>query len=724
MGQAQNLHLKVSTLEQKVAWQNITVRILETDSSLTLDTNYVLALPDLNYSYKITITAENHFSRQLQIRQKRILKSDTIYAELESFEGEMDEVIVISTRTKNNLENLATRVEVVNNDEMNERSLDKPSNVSHCIKEQTGVQLQRTSASSGAANIRLQSLRGKYVQIMKDGMPIFGGLSQNFSLPQFSPLDLNQIEIIKGSSSTLNGGDAIAGIINLISKAPNEQPEYDILINGETTKSFDVGAYANHKVGKFGYTLLGQYRNQQAFDWDKDSFSDYPKLQRWNLTPDIYFYPTQNITLSAGATYINETRAGGAMPAVQNKADSNYTYIENNKSEGVQARLKADLNFDKFRVVLRSGINFYKRDLDIPTYSFSGNQIASVSDIVFHIPIKRHKIVVGIDFRTDQFRETTNDTFLKRDYQLFTPGIFIQETFVLSEQTVLEGGFRLDYNTHFKVVPLPKVAWLQKWNEVFHSRINFGMGYKLPTIFQDESEENFYQNIIPIENNLTKPEISYGGNLDLKVISPNIKGLQIIFNEMFFITHITNPLIAKRFLSQGEYYTRYQSESGFIQGRGIETTLQMSYRGVVFKGSYTLQDQSRKVNNIRSIAPLTSKHLVGLLLGYEKEDRFSIGIDCYYFSKSQLSDGRTTQEIWEMGINGQVITKYITFFANAENILNIRQTSFGPVVLPSPTFNQPRFKEIYGPLEGRIFNFGCKVKLGKLFKNKTNRDDD
>jgi iron complex outermembrane receptor protein len=125
-----------------------------------------------------------------------------------------------------------------------------------------------------------------------------------------------------------------------------------------------------------------------------------------------------------------------------------------------------------------------------------------------------------------------------------------------------------------------------------------------------------------------------------------------------------------------------------------------------------------------SVAPLTSKHIVSLLLGYEKEDKFSVGIDCYYYSKSQLSDGTSTHGIWEMGINGQIITKYVTFFANLENILNIRQTSFGPVVMPNPTYQQPKFKEIYGPLEGILFNIGCKIKLGNLIPSKSKGDDD
>jgi outer membrane receptor for ferrienterochelin and colicins len=174
---------------------------------------------------------------------------------LESQEIEIRAITVTTTKERSNIENLATRVEAIDKDELNERSLDKPSDISHAVKEQTGIQLQRTSASSGAFNIRMQSLRGKYVQVLKDGMPLFGGLSEYLALPHTSPLSLQQIEIIKGSSSTLYGGDAIAGVVNFISALPSEKPVYNLLFNIESTKSVDAGLYASHRFNKFGYTL-------------------------------------------------------------------------------------------------------------------------------------------------------------------------------------------------------------------------------------------------------------------------------------------------------------------------------------------------------------------------------------------------------------------------------------------------------------------------------------
>jgi iron complex outermembrane receptor protein/outer membrane receptor for ferrienterochelin and colicins len=107
-----------------------------------------------------------------------------------------------------------------------------------------GIQIQQTSATTGNAEMRVQGLPGEYTQILKDGMPLFGGYSGSFSILQIPPLDLKQIEIVKGASSTLYGGGAIAGMVNLISKRPKEgEFEKTILLNHSTLKENNINLY-------------------------------------------------------------------------------------------------------------------------------------------------------------------------------------------------------------------------------------------------------------------------------------------------------------------------------------------------------------------------------------------------------------------------------------------------------------------------------------------------
>ena len=100
----------------------------------------------------------------------------------------------------------------------------RSANVSMVLSESTGIKVQQTSATSNTQSIRIQGLDGRYTQILKDGFPSFGGFSGSISLLDIPPLDLKQVEIIKGPSATFFGGGAIAGVVNFISKEPGEGP--------------------------------------------------------------------------------------------------------------------------------------------------------------------------------------------------------------------------------------------------------------------------------------------------------------------------------------------------------------------------------------------------------------------------------------------------------------------------------------------------------------------
>ncbi|MFM2306101.1 MAG: hypothetical protein RLZZ367_770, partial [Bacteroidota bacterium] len=159
----------------------------------------------------------------------------------------------------------------------------------------------------------------------------------------------------------------------------------------------------------------------------------------------------------------------------------------------------------------------------------------------------------------------------------------------------------------------------------------------------------------------------------------------------------------------------YANARGYMRTGGVETGINVAYRGFGITVGYSYTDNNRRINGVRSIAPLTSKHIVSLLAGYEVK-HFSVGVDVYYYSPVKLSDGRIGKSIWEVGLNIQYSFKYMLLFANFENIADIRQTSYGPTVFPNPNYTHPRFSEIYAPLEGRLFNVGFKLHLAAFAK--------
>ncbi len=652
--------------------------------------------------------------------------SSTTIIYLESKEAELEEIVISTTRTNKRLEENAVPLDVVVEEEMQERSVDKPSSISHAVKEQQGVQVQRTSATSGTFNIRLQGLNGKYTQLLKDGFANFGGLSSGVGIAQIPPLDLKQIEIIKGPASTLYGGDAIAGVINLISKQPVEgEPERDLLVNIESTRSVDAGFFLSQKFKWFGFTATGMLRNQRERDWDNDNFVEYPKLQRYYIAPQLYFDVTEKAKLNFGSNYTFENRLGGTMQYIRDKKDLVYNYFERNISNHAATNFKFEYDFEsKGKFTARNSVNYFSRDIELPEYRFKGIQIATVSESNYSFTKNIHSLIAGIDLRTDKFDETPLDTNALRSYNYRTIGAFALYTLRFKRGTTIEAGIRTDYNFEKGIIPLPHLAVMQQWNKIFLTRLNGGMGYKLPTIFQGESEEMNFKNVRALSKSL-KPELSAGATLDLQARLPNFDGVNITIAQLWFFTHIFKPIVAAEQKIQPCFTLDcdellFNNGVGNIQTKGVETRLQLYYRGFTFATGYTYTDHKNNLNGTSQQAVITAPHQVSLLAGYELFKRFSAGIDAYFFSPQTLSNGRITKAIWELGLNTQLNLKYVLIFANIENILDIRQSRYGELVKANPTFRNPKFSEIYAPLEGTIFNAGVKIILGSIGR----KDDD
>ena len=156
---------------------------------------------------------------------------------------ELEEIVITSTRNRRSFEQQPTRVEVLGGEEINEKANMKPGDIRMMLNESTGIHVQQTSATSFNSNIRIQGLNGKYTQLLRDGLPMYGGFSSGLGLLQIAPLDLQQVEVIKGANSTLYGGGAIAGLVNLVTKKPGIEPETSMLLNATSAGGLDAQSY-------------------------------------------------------------------------------------------------------------------------------------------------------------------------------------------------------------------------------------------------------------------------------------------------------------------------------------------------------------------------------------------------------------------------------------------------------------------------------------------------
>src|SRR6202008_2718996 len=188
-----------------------------------------------------------------------------------------EHVTVSATRTDRGIDDQPMRVEVLDREEIDEKSMMTPGDIVMLLNETGGMRVQATSPSLGAASIRIQGMRGRYTRFLSDGLPLFGE-QVSLGLMQIPPMDLGRVEVIKGVASSLYGAGAMSGVINLVSKRPGATAEHQVLLNASTRGATDAGLwYSTPLANNWGLTLLGSANGQARGDVNGDSWADIPK---------------------------------------------------------------------------------------------------------------------------------------------------------------------------------------------------------------------------------------------------------------------------------------------------------------------------------------------------------------------------------------------------------------------------------------------------------------
>ena len=104
-----------------------------------------------------------------------------------------EEVTVFATRTDTRIQDLPTRVEVLGQEEIDEKTMMTPGDIVMMLNEMGGLRVQSTSPSLGAASVRIQGMRGRYTAFLGDGLPLFGQQGGGLGLLQIPPVDLGQV---------------------------------------------------------------------------------------------------------------------------------------------------------------------------------------------------------------------------------------------------------------------------------------------------------------------------------------------------------------------------------------------------------------------------------------------------------------------------------------------------------------------------------------------------
>lgn len=698
------LSVRVKDKETKEALAAATVQIIDKQRSAVTDSNGNARFSDLQQGiYKLEVSHIGYATIKLTVSIP-LQNNEPLLVLLEAEEEEEEEIIITSTRSTRTFQNIPTRVEFIAGEELDEKANMKPGDIRMLLNESTGIQTQQTSATSANASIRIQGLDGRYTQILKDGFPLYNGAAGGLGLLQIPPLDLRQVEVIKGSASTLYGGGAIAGLVNLISKTPTDERELKVHLNGTSALGLDANVFYGQRFNKFGLTVFTSRNSNVAYDPAEINLSAIPEFQRYTVNPRLFFYPSAKTKIVLGASATVENRLGGNMDYIKESTSSGY--YEKNKSERFSTQLSVDHDFGTCsHFTLKQSISWFNRRITTPGYAFEGKQTNGFTEANYSRHGEIAEWVAGINLWNENFNEAEQSNSPSRSFQQNTIGVFVQNVLKVKEWLHIESGLRGDHVSKYGFAFLPRVSILFKPSSSFSSRIGGGLGYKAPTIFTEESERLQYKQVLPIDAS-NKLERSYGFNADVNYKTKLFDEISFSINQLFFYTRISQPLLLEGNNTTGY---RFVNSVGHIDTRGIETNIKLGYEDFKLFLGYTFTDTEIHEGSNKRVNPLTARNRINAVLMYEVDEKWKAGLEGYYFDQQQLTDGSIGKSYWICGFMVERLWEKFSLYINFENFLDARQTRFDTIYTGS--INNPVFRDVYAPLDGFVVNGGIKLNL-------------
>ncbi|HSJ25262.1 MAG TPA: TonB-dependent receptor [Longimicrobiales bacterium] len=601
----------------------------------------------------------------------------------------IDAIIVESTRAGRLPEDEPLRVEVVGREEIEEKLLMTPGDIAMLLNEMGGVRVQQTAPAFGGAAVRIQGMRGQYAQILVDGLPLHGEATGLGPL-QIPPMDLRQVELIKGPASALYGASALGGVVNLISRRPDGERE--LLVNATTRGGLDAVAWlASDEAAAVGWTLVAGGHDQPSVDVSGDGWSDMPAHRRATIRPRLFASSgASTVMLTAGA--VVEQRTGGFQDA--------STGIDALDTRRADAGLVAATWWGARRVTFRGALVEQRNDRVFAGRPERDGHSSLFGEAAVAGVLGGQTWVAGTALQRESYRHRDVDGV---DEATVTPGLFLQQEWSPAEWLAMSASGRVDVPTDHGALFSPRLAVLLRPGD-WTVRVSAGAGHHLPGYWIEEVEAiglgHVARDPLAVER-ATSYSVDVGR--EIGDVAVNVTG---------FTSRITDAVALR---GAGTAHARVANVPGITRTRGAELLLNADIEPIHAIASWTWLSATEPDPDgagRRDVA-LTPGMAAGLVLMWEMEDEAGrVGFETYFTGEQPLHDNPYRERSRPYVLFGVLAERRVgpaRVFVNFENIGGVRQTRWDPLLLPQRAADGRRTTEAWAPLDGRVINGGVRL---------------
>lgn len=648
-------------------------------------------------------------------------KTDTIVLETHthSLHVQLDELVELSELSvvSKVIGTTKSRTTVLQTEKISAAELCKAAccNLSESFETNPSVDVSYSDAATGAKQIKMLGLSGTYVQMLTENIPNLRGISTPYGLGYIPGPWMESIQVSKGTSSVINGYEAITGQINVEYKKP--QSDEIVALNvfgndaGRIESNLNASAELNHHLSTA--VLLHASDELQKIDNNKDDFLDMPMVKQYNFI-NRWQYKRDKYVGQAFIRALSEERMGGQLvgPYRIGIETERYEFF-------VKNGYVFDAEGDKSIGLIISG-SLHDQKADYTTKQYYGKQSNLYANFIYQNNISEmHKISLGSSFNYDKYDERLtlgqSTLYPRKD---IVPGVFAEYTFNLNDKLILLGGLRMDYDADFGLFATPRLHVKYAMSEHLNVRASAGKGYRKPNVLSEYNYILASNRSLNIQPNLKMEDAwNYGVSAQSFI---HLFEKELSITAEWYYTYFLNQTVVD--MDTDVHAVTFSNLNGksFSNSGQIEASVEV-LKGLTFTLAHRINEVKTTINGTLRDKPLTNRSKSFFTTSYQTPlKKWQFDFTAQLNGGGRLPDAAIVNPLWENSFSSYTIlnsqiTKYFktwSIYVGGENLTDFVQSN--PIIdVNQPFGNDFDASLIWGPTHGRKLYVGFRWALNR-----------
>lgn len=390
----------------------------------------------------------------------------------------LQEFVLTGTRNERDISTLPIPTQIISGDMIRKSG---QSRLSEIIKEQTG--LVTMTSFAGGEGIQIQGMDAAYTMILINGQPLIGRSAGTLDLSRISVQNIERIEVVKGASSCIYGSEALAGVVNIITREPLFNDKLSLTSNYKygSFNTHDASINIGRGVQHLSVELFANYYSTQGYTLSEgQSLPTVSPFSNFTLQPQLKYKFNNKLNASLNTRWFAQSQdnksiiEGKTYEGLINSKDLNTTFLLNYRLNN-----KLKLVLDAYHTSYKINDNLQDENgLDFAKNFF--NQNFTRTEIRSHYTFNKNTLTTGIGLNN----EVLNRTYFDYEAKLSSQYVYSQLEWFFGKKWNSVIGFRYDNHNQYATQLSPKLALNYKVSEALSIKSSVGYGYKAPDLRQ------------------------------------------------------------------------------------------------------------------------------------------------------------------------------------------------------------------------------------------------